>query len=160
MSLPGIGPEIIEKRISTVFLDGKPVDDIDRARLSDGAILALFASMPGLAGASLRRGGRLASFRGQITFSPIKKPGPSQTGYISVRLFNLLLKELGPIFLNKGVFIESADFVDIITSLPDDILENIVGIRVNGLVESPGRLLRMDWPDISGTLELRVRFVP
>src|SRR5208283_5655020 len=61
----GAGQDTIDK-IQSIFLDGRPVDDLDAAMIKDGAVLALSAAMPGLAGATLRRGGTYSSFRNAI----------------------------------------------------------------------------------------------
>jgi hypothetical protein len=61
----GAAPETIEK-IQSIMLDGKPVDDISSALIHDGSTLALSAAMPGLVGATLRRGG---------AYSPTMKQG-------------------------------------------------------------------------------------
>ena len=63
----GIAEDYLENRVQTLFLNGKPVDDVDAMRVSDGSILALSAAMPGLAGATLRKGGKYAAFRQQIS---------------------------------------------------------------------------------------------
>jgi hypothetical protein len=47
------------RRVSTVCLDGHPVDDLDACLLGDGSRLALSGALPGLAGACLRRRRRL-----------------------------------------------------------------------------------------------------
>jgi len=59
----GLSADEIERRVSTVCLDGHPVDDLDDCLLGDGSRLALSGALPGLAGACLRRGGALASMR-------------------------------------------------------------------------------------------------
>ena len=68
----GAGPATIEK-IQSIMLDGKPVDDIGSAMIHDGSVLALSAAMPGLVGATLRRGGAYASFRSAITYHEPEK---------------------------------------------------------------------------------------
>jgi len=45
----------VERRITTIFLDGKPVDAIGSARTREGATPALSTAMPGLAEAFLRQ---------------------------------------------------------------------------------------------------------
>ena len=55
-----LGDNYVEDRIKTFFLDAKPVDDISTASVSDGSVLELSGATPGSAGATLRRGGRLA----------------------------------------------------------------------------------------------------
>lgn len=47
----------VEERIQTLLLNGLAVDDPDTAVLESGARLALSAAMPGVLGATLRRGG-------------------------------------------------------------------------------------------------------
>jgi hypothetical protein len=61
----GLSPEYLEERIQTIFLDGRPVDDVNSAIIEDGSTLALSAAMPGLAGATLRKGGYYAPMRGR-----------------------------------------------------------------------------------------------
>ncbi|MGA7578419.1 MAG: hypothetical protein ACLQUW_01255 [Desulfobaccales bacterium] len=53
----GLAPDYLEGRIQTIFLNGKPVDEIDTAVVGQGDTLALSAAMPGLVGATMRRGG-------------------------------------------------------------------------------------------------------
>jgi len=49
-----IDEEYLDKRIQTLFLDGKPVDKVEKAYLHNEATLALSGAMPGLVGATLR----------------------------------------------------------------------------------------------------------
>jgi hypothetical protein len=102
----GLSNEYIEKRIQTLFLEGKPLDNINSTVIQDGSILALSAAMPGLAGATLRRGGFFAPMRSQISFGGVVEGGSSKKGMITLKLFNLLIKELGPFFLERGVWIK------------------------------------------------------
>jgi hypothetical protein len=97
-------------KIQSVILDGKPVDDIDSARIKDGSVLALSAAMPGLVGATLRRGGAYSSFRSTITYHETEKDYFTGQGFVRIKLFNLLMAELGPGLLRKGVVIRSEDF--------------------------------------------------
>ena len=60
--------EFVEKKVSTVFLDGQCVDDITSATLNDASIVALSSALPGLVGATLRRGGFYACLRDSITY--------------------------------------------------------------------------------------------
>jgi hypothetical protein len=101
----GIPDEVIESRISTVFLDGKPVDDLDRATVHDGSTLALSGAMPGLVGATMRRGGVIAGFRSGITHRESGAPGHAGKGTIRVKVFNLLIAELMPLFLARGILV-------------------------------------------------------
>jgi hypothetical protein len=97
----GLSPEFVREKIKTVFLDGKPVDDYNRAFLKDNAVLSLSGALPGLVGATLRAGGFFAGLRSGITYRESDHHAVQQEGVITVKIFNTLLKELGPIFLKK-----------------------------------------------------------
>jgi len=102
--------DTIEK-IQSVFLDGKPVDDLESAVIKDGSVLALSAAMPGLVGATLRRGGAYSSFRSAITYHETGYECVRGDGLVQIRIFNLIMAELGPGLLQKGVIIRSEDFI-------------------------------------------------
>ena len=100
-----IDRDYVMNRISTLFLDGKPVDDLVTSVVEEGATLALSGAMPGLIGATMRRGGVLAPFRSGITYCASASGQTSGDGRITLKLFNLLIEELGPRFLGRGVWI-------------------------------------------------------
>ena len=103
----GIHAEYLEDRIQTLFLNAKVVDDVNACIVAEGSTLALSGALPGLVGATLRRGGFYASFRSQISHDKTTAPLPLQgTGKITLKLFNLVVKELGPVFLEKGILIK------------------------------------------------------
>ena len=108
----GLNPEVIDKNIQTVFLNGKVVDDLDSAFLTDGASLALSGALPGLVGATMRRGGFYASLRNSITFQGGPGLQGSQKGQIVLKLFNILLKDLGSRILENGFMIEESKLLD------------------------------------------------
>jgi hypothetical protein len=128
----GVSPQYVEDRIKTIFLDGKPVDDIDAAIINDGSTLALSAAMPGLAGAILRRGGYLAPLRSQIPHREGKKAFSRREGMVVVKLFNLLMGELGPTFLKKGIFLRQEDFKSLFMGLPEGFWAGCRGVHVDG----------------------------
>jgi hypothetical protein len=106
----GAAPETIEK-IQSIMLDGKPVDDIRSALIHDGSTLALSAAMPGLVGATLRRGGAYSSFRSVITYHETGTACAPVEGWVGVKIFNLLMAELGPDLFRKGVLVSAADLL-------------------------------------------------
>jgi hypothetical protein len=98
----GIPADYVANRISTIFLDAKPVDDLG-VHVADGSVLALSAAMPGLVGATMRRGGVLGSFRGDISHRDAgDRSGGGRPGWIRVKLFNMIAEELGNHFLGLG----------------------------------------------------------
>jgi hypothetical protein len=128
----GLDDNYVEDRIKTIFLDAKPVDDISTASINDGSVLALSGAMPGLAGATLRRGGHLASFRGSISCRSDGKNALSQDGHVFVKLFNLLVKDLGPIFLKKGILIKKEQLEDFFRRQPEDFWLGLTSAHLNG----------------------------
>lgn len=101
-------PRLIEEKITTIFLDGKPVDDIGTTLVHEDSVLALSGAMPGLVGATLRRKSPLASFRQSISARENHEDGSREgEGYVQIKLFNILLSELGPIFLAMGILLDS-----------------------------------------------------
>lgn len=101
----GIDPDYLENRIQTIFLNGHPVDDLNETVVTDGAVIALSAAMPGLVGATMRRSGVLASFRDGITYRATDAREATDRGVVTVKLFNLLVRELGPGFLEHGIWV-------------------------------------------------------
>ena len=124
----GLTDEYIETRIQTVFLDGKPVDDIDTALVRDGATLALAPAMPGLMGAMLRRGGYYAPMRSGITHRGDAAPRGIGEGRITVKLFGMALRELGPKLLERGIEVDSGDLAQIVRELPGNCLAGLGGM--------------------------------
>jgi len=142
----GLSPEYVNDRIKTILLDGKAVDDMDRAILQDGSSLALSAAMPGLAGASLRREGLLASFRSQITHRGDKKDSAiGVEGMITVKIFNLLLDEIGPVFLKRGIYVRKRDLQDFFKTLPEKFQKEFRAAEVNSQKIDLEDLQKMDW---------------
>ncbi len=109
----GAAPDTIEK-IQSIMLDGKPVDDIGSALIHDDSVLALSAAMPGLVGATLRRGGAYSSFRNAITYHEAGKACVPGEGWVCIKLFNLMMAELGPGLLRQGVLVHAADLADLL----------------------------------------------
>ncbi len=127
-------PDYLADRINTIFLNGKPVDDVGTALVENGDTLALSGSMPGLVGATFRKAGCLASFRGTISYRPEETDAAvCQDGFITLKLFNLLIPEMGPPVLARGVWIKARALQDILArrqwNLP----------ALKGQVETTGR---------------------
>jgi hypothetical protein len=114
----GLAPSYVNERISTLFLDGRPVDDFETAVVRDGSVLALSGALPGLVGATMRRGSFYACLREGISY----RPGAQSTareftpvrGTITLKLFNLVLQDLGPRFLREGILVEADELLGLL----------------------------------------------
>jgi len=116
----GVAPEIME-RIQSIMLDGRPVDDITTALVHDGSTLALSAAMPGLVGATLRRGGAYSSLRGAITYHETGGACAPVEGWVGIKIFNLLMAALGPDILGRGVLVRSSDLFGLLAERAEEL---------------------------------------
>ena len=98
----GVSDEYLDNRVQTLFLDGKPIDDVDVAVVPDGGVLTLSAAMPGLVGATFRKGGHLAAMRESITCGP-GDDACELDGRVKIKLFNVVARELGSGFVRMGI---------------------------------------------------------
>ena len=109
----GLANEYLDERIQTLFLDARPVDDVDTAVVRDGSTLALSAAMPGLVGATMRKGGRYAAFRKDISQSADECGICAASGRVTVKLFNMVAKEVGGRLLQTGVEVDGRDIANL-----------------------------------------------
>ncbi len=134
------GPETLEK-IQSVFLEGRPVDDICAAVVRDGSTLALSAAMPGLVGATLRRGGAYSSLRSAISHRETGETCAAGEGWVRIKLFNLLMAELGPSLLREQVLVASSVLLGLLGELPEDFWRGCRGIIHDGMAVDRDALL-------------------
>ncbi len=133
----------LEDRIQTVFLNGRAVDDLDQSLVFDGDVLSLSAAMPGLVGATLRRGGKLAALRKNISYAGTETDKGSGPGTVTIKLFNMVAKELGPHFLQRGVLVAGKVLAGLLASVPGDVIS---AIKRNG-----APVLPEDLSDLTGS---------
>ena len=127
----------MEKKVSTVFLDGQCVDDIASATLNDASIVAFSSALPGLVGATLRRGGFYACLRDSITYRKEDMALEAQQGIITIKLFNLLMDELGPVFLKKGIIMSRSAVVSFFQVRKEDFWKEISAVHLGGTSIAP-----------------------
>ena len=126
----GIGSKYIKERIKTVFLDSRPVDDLQAALLMDGSKLTLSGGMPGLVGMTLGRGSPLASFRSTITYRADEGITHGDQACVSIKLFNIVMKDLGGTFLVHGINVKRADIASLVEKLRPGISIKLDGVSV------------------------------
>jgi len=150
----------VDRRITTIFLDGKPVDAVGSVRIREGSTLALSAAMPGLAGAILRRGGALAPLRANLPRGDGERiEAPERDGVITVKLFNLLTRELAPAFLRRGVLLPAAEAEAFFRGMSGEFRTGCRGILLDGERIGIDALERGGWAAGAGAVALSVEAV-
>jgi hypothetical protein len=151
----GLQPAYLDERIQTLFLNGRAVDDVDTATIKAGSILALSAAMPGVLGATLRKKGFFAAMRSQISYTDQEGPAiPKDRGKVRLKLFNLVLAELGPTFLAQGIWVET----ERVTAFLKDRAAAVAGgchtLKMDGHSIDWHRMDGMDWDDPETLLKI------
>ena len=141
----GISEEYVDNRIQTIFLNGRPVDDVDAAWIENGSNLALSAAMPGLVGASFRKGGYYTSLRDTISYTKAKNSISKSGGEIILKLFNIVAKELGPEFLEKGIRVEGKVWQNFVQRNQQDLKTACHSIRLNDTEIDIAKLIETNW---------------
>lgn len=151
----GIAAEYISSRITTLFLNNKAVDDASTALVADGSVIALSGAMPGLVGATMRSGGFYAAMRSAMSFRCEGIP-EAKRGNITMKMFNLLLEELGPRILMRGIRLRGSQFKTILNAQPDLRLRGccVDGQVFSGDFKSLAQIISSD--DL--IVDLKVRF--
>ena len=108
----GLSNEFIDTSVKTIFRNSQPVDDIDRTCIAEDDVVGLSGSMPGLVGATLRAGSYLSAFRKNISIDPEEIPERAKVGFIQLKIFNVVLKEAGELFLEKGIYIKNGRLIE------------------------------------------------
>jgi hypothetical protein len=142
-----VDPRYLEQRVQTVFLDGKAVDDLDSAFVRQNSALTLSAAMPGLLGATLRLGSRYAPMRSQISHHDARGAPKPAEGWIFLKLFNLLISELGPPLLRKGVWIPGRIFGEFFKFQTGLFWSKCEEVGLNGRPVKPETLKTREWTE-------------
>jgi len=151
----GIKDDYLEERIQTIFLDDKIVDDVNSAVIREGSILALSAAMPGVLGATLRKGGRYAPMRSQISHDKDIPSDLHKKGEVTIKLFNLIVRELGPLFLERGIRVKGEDFFVIVARNENVFMAGCKkDIKDNNDIE-PEKLMEVEWKNKQVFLQIK-----
>lgn len=146
----GIPAAYVRDRIETLFLDGMVVDDPRVSIVEDGSTLGLSAAMPGLVGATLRKGGYYAPMRSQINWTTAgggQSPRKAPRGTVRVKLYNLILREQSSTVMARGIKLAREELLQLlrvgvpgIRSLPDG---ELILVRI---VDAPTRTQTEELP--------------
>ncbi|MBW2437231.1 MAG: hypothetical protein JRF29_08120 [Deltaproteobacteria bacterium] len=151
----GVGEDYLQNRIQTLFLNGMPVDDVTEAVIPNHATLALSGAMPGLVGATLRKGGVLAAMRNTISYSEVQTSHEHRVARVKIKLFNMILKELGPLFLGNGVLIPTEKFQDFLSRHLADLKRACSSVQLDGRHIKAAELESVTWTDPEISLQVK-----
>jgi hypothetical protein len=141
----GIDEDYLSERIQTIFLNFKVVDDVNSAIVNEGSVLALSGAMPGLVGAILRSGGYYAAMRSQISHKKNPTSRPQGTAPITLKLLNLIVKELGPTFLQNGIILKGEQLQEFIESRLEDLKIKCLAVEFNDKPVEIDSFRKVDW---------------
>ncbi len=151
----GIPEDYLDERIKTIFLNATVVDDLSSATVNEGSTLALSGAMPGLVGAILRSGGFYAAMRSQISYDQNKPSSLTRTGKITLKLLNLVVKELGPSFLERGIWFNGGKLQEFIKHHLEELKASHAVSELDGKPVEINNLLGLDWDDKTVFLQVR-----
>lgn len=155
----GIDRNYVEERIQTIFVNGRAVDNENKVILSANAVVALSAAMPGLVGATFRKQGLLAGFRKDISHTVSETmPTDQRTTVVTLKLFNLVAKELGADLLRQQVWVRGHLLRDLIIALYSSKGLEEGTIVWDEKVYSRDEIQDFKWPD--GWVALHVTYSP
>ncbi len=153
----GVDANYFEDRIQTIFLDGKPVDDAETAIVKDDCTVALSAAVGGLVGSTFRRGSALAALRNEITYSEQdERSGMDGAETVTVKLFNLLVGELGPTFLQQGIWVKKQAAKSVLKDLFNMPLHCVEFLEMDGRQISLEQFAALEWSEEPGNVHLSV----
>ena len=145
----GVDGQYLDERVQSLFLDGKAMDEVHTPVLRDGSVLSLSAALPGLAGAVLRKGGYYAAMRGQSP--PVGEASAGVVGgvgKVEIRLFNFTAREIGPLFLKRGILVRRDDLRFVLSGAVERLRKAGVTAMLDGQAVPVDELLQSS-PDNS-----------
>lgn len=152
----GIPPDYLEKRILTIFLNGKAVDDPGAATVGPGSTIALSAAMPGIAAAMFRKKSAYAAMRSEISHANRDADHPvDDQSRLLIKLFNAVQVELGPSMLRRGIHIPGRALANLFRGRSDAFRPGILTARIGDDAVSPDDLLERDWRGQGVVLQVR-----
>jgi hypothetical protein len=154
----GVAEDYVIERITTLFLDGKAIDDPETSYVKEGSTVALSSAMPGLVGATMRRGGHLAAMRGAITYQD-QQQEESGSGRTRVKLFNMVMAELGAAFLAHGILLSSDELSSFLAEQADSFWQSFGTVILDGRQIDPAHLKKeIHSSALAGEFLLKVEF--
>ncbi len=150
--------DYISSRISTIFMNNRPVDDIKTVLLHEGSVVALSGAMPGLVGATMRSGGYYAALRGGITYTDSDIDTAIRDGIIKLKVYNLLLPELTAPVLKRGVVFCPDDLLAFFRGQDQEFWNGCTDVLLNQSEIDPAELRSDELFNRLSTVTIQVKF--
>jgi hypothetical protein len=152
-----VSGEYVNRRIRAIFLNGKTVDDADAARVDAGATLAVSGLIPE---PFLRHavGWRPPREQGDSPRVPLgKDPGAGRSEvFFTLKIFNVLVGELGWSRLGSGVWIRPQVFEDFFHGRGPGFWAMLLRATVDDEDVNAGFLSTKRWSNIPGLIRLSI----
>lgn len=113
--------EYIDAQVKTIFMNGKPVDDLDAASIPADARIALGAVAPGVAGMMMARNSPISGMRSGITYHNTESVQTITEGTVTLLLFNAVMEDKGLQILKKGITIPAEKLERAVEEVPESI---------------------------------------
>jgi hypothetical protein len=152
----GLSRDYVENDIQTIFINGSAVDCLDEVRIGHDTTVALSAAMPGLAGATLRKGGRFAGMRREISLFQVDTGPANEPTVVTLKLFNMVFRDVGPRLLSQGVWVQTERVRAMFSHWNDFEPEVMQNLKRNGQPIAPSQIDEGQWTDL--WIDLRVDF--
>ncbi|MEZ0575839.1 hypothetical protein [Halodesulfovibrio aestuarii] len=117
----GFDEGYIDSHVKTIFINGKPVDDVNTATIPAHARIALGAVAPGVAGITMCRNSPISGMRRSITYQNTEPVQNITEGTVTLLLFNAIMEEKGLQILEKGITISAEKLENAIEEVPESI---------------------------------------
>lgn len=154
----GLDAQYVEKNVSTIFVDGHPVDDIDTAEVAAGTELALSGPLPGVCGITMRRQSPVARMRCGIAYDAFEHEEHFGAGFVRMKVFNFILRDISARLWQRGCIVPA----DRLCSLLDDADKglDIVSASIAGNDISPASLSSSIQAAATARVRLSVEEIP
>jgi hypothetical protein len=143
----GVSCDYLDHQVQTIFVNGRTVDRPEEVKITKDTTVALSAAMPGLMGATLRKGGLLAVFRKDISQLDMQAPDDSHRHtMVTLKLFNLVAKDIGPMLLQQGVWLRGDALGEHFGQIDRSRIAALEEVVWNGRPIPADQLYDIDWP--------------
>jgi len=142
----GMDADYVENRVRTVFLGGRPVDDIDAALVRPGTEMTLSTMLPGVAGITMGRDNLIAAYRADITYHDDGSCAEYGQCVIFIKLLNFIAPETGHLFLPRGIGLDHTAWARHISGLPESFWDTVRAATLDGKSLDPKALRQLPAP--------------